>query len=143
MEDDGEAAEEEEEESLDTGRPCTCLLLGDQLDLEPPLLEVKTEPGGRLQLPRRPDLLHEDRLRGGAVKRVHAEAGGSVDIGDYDGNIEITFPSSTESLSPGPAAKIPRKEAKQSLEWCLPCPPGTPAEPAGGCEEDLMVIITF
>ena len=132
MEDDGEAEGDEEEESLDTGRPCTCLLLGDQLDLEPPLLEVKTEPGGRLQLPRRPDLLHEDRLRGGAVKRVHAEAGGSVDIGDYDGNIEITFASSTESLSPGTAAKIPRKEAKQSLEWCLPCPPGTPAEPAGG-----------
>ena len=130
MEADGEAAEEEEEESLDTGRPCTCLLLGDQLDLEPPLLEVKTEPGGRLQLPRRPDLLHEDRLLSDAVKRVHAEAGGSVDIGDFDGNIEIT--SSTESLSTATAAKIQRKEAKQSLEWCLPCPPGTPAEPAGG-----------
>ena len=130
MEADGEAAEEEEE-SLDTG-PCTCLLLGDQLDLEPPLLEVKTEPGGRLQLPRRPDLLDEDRLRGGAVKRVHAEAGGSVDIGDHDRSIEITFASPTESLSTGTAAKIPRKEAKQSLEWCLPCPPGTPAEPAGG-----------
>ena len=93
--------------------------------------EVKTEPGGRLQLPR-PDLLDEDRLRGGAVKRVHAEAGGSVDIGDHDRSIEITFASSTESLSTGTAAKIPRKEAKQSLEWCLPCPPGTPAEPAGG-----------
>ena len=130
MEADGEAAEEEEEESLDTGRPCTCLLLGDQLDLEPPLLEVKTEPGGRL--PRRPDLLHEDRLLSDAVKRVHAEAGGSVDIGDHDPSIEITFASPTEILSTGTAAKIPRKEAKQSLEWCLPCPPGTPAEPAGG-----------
>ena len=98
MEGDGEAAAEEEE-NRDPGRPCTCLLLGDQLDLEPPLLEVKTEPGGRLQLPRRPDLLHEDRLRGGAVKRVHAEAGGSVDIGDHDGNIEITFPPSHTQIN--------------------------------------------